>query len=121
MRFLIDVNLPPPWVAVFASHGFEAVHWTSVGNPRALDDEIMQYARDRGYVVFTHDLDFGALLALTRATGPSVLQVRAQSIFPSDIGELIMRVLVQHTNALESGALVSVDERSSRVRILPIR
>jgi len=35
----------------------------------------MSYAQDHGYVVFTHDLDFGTLLALTRARGPSVVLV----------------------------------------------
>lgn len=77
MRFLIDVNLSPAWVGLFASHNIEAIHWTSIGDPRAPDDAIMRHARDNRYVVFTHDLDFGTLLALTRALGPSVLQVRA--------------------------------------------
>jgi predicted nuclease of predicted toxin-antitoxin system len=121
MKFLIDVNLPPAWVSVFTSHGLEAIHWTSVGNPRASDAEIMEYARANDYVVFTHDLDFGALLALTRASGPSVLQIRARNILPSAIGNLLVHVAQNHMEALESGALVSVDEENSRVRILPIR
>jgi predicted nuclease of predicted toxin-antitoxin system len=60
MRVLVDVNLSPAWVAAFASHGIEAVHWTTIGDPRAPDEAIMQYGREHGYVVFTHDLDFGA-------------------------------------------------------------
>jgi hypothetical protein len=48
----------------------------------------MQYGREHGYVVFTHDLDFGALLALTRARGPSVLQVRTQSVSRNVIAAL---------------------------------
>jgi predicted nuclease of predicted toxin-antitoxin system len=63
VRVLVDVNLSPAWVDVLANHQIEAVHWTSVGDPRAADAELMRYARDHGYVVFTHDLDFGALLA----------------------------------------------------------
>lgn len=65
MKVLVDVNLSPGWTDVLAAHGIEAVHWTSVGAPRASDAELMGYARDHGYVVFTHDLDFGTLLALT--------------------------------------------------------
>jgi predicted nuclease of predicted toxin-antitoxin system len=76
VKVLVDVNLSPGWAAVLAAHHIEAVHWTSVGDPRATDAELMGYARDHGYVVFTHDLDFGTLLALTRARGPSVVQVR---------------------------------------------
>jgi predicted nuclease of predicted toxin-antitoxin system len=120
MRFLIDVSLSPTWVDFFASKGVEAIHWTSVGEPRASDTEILGYARGQGYVVFTHDLDFGALLALTRAAGPSVLQVRTQDVLPSAIGALVMRVLSAHGDALQSGALVTVDLRADRVRILPI-
>ena len=36
----------------------------------------MQWAITNGYAVFTHDLDFGTMLALSGADGPSVLPVR---------------------------------------------
>ena len=121
MRVLIDVNLSPSWVGAFARHGIEAVHWTTVGDPRALDETIMQYGREHGYVVFTHDLDFGALLALTRARGPSVLQVRTQNVLPNAIAELVINVLNAHTSMFEAGALVTIDERNARIRVLPIR
>jgi len=121
MRVLVDVNLSPAWVAAFASHGIDAVHWTTIGDPRAPDEAIMQYGREHGYVVFTHDLDFGALLALTRARGPSVLQVRTQNVLPSAIAALVIKVLTAHTSVFESGALVTIDERNARVRVLPIR
>jgi hypothetical protein len=50
------------------------VHWTDVGAPRATDATIFSYAQQDSLVVFRHDLDFGALLAHTRARGPSVVQ-----------------------------------------------
>jgi predicted nuclease of predicted toxin-antitoxin system len=121
MRILIDVNLSPAWVTLFAAKQIDATHWTTLGDPRATDDEIMRFARDHQYVVFTHDLDFGALLALTQAVGPSVLQVRSQNVLPSALGELVVRVLSEHGDALEAGALITVDEHSARLRILPIR
>ena len=40
----------------------------------------MAWAGEHGSVVFTHDLDFGSLLALTQAVGPSVIQVRTQDV-----------------------------------------
>ena len=82
---------------------------------------MLRYAREHDYVVFTHDLDFGTLLALTRALGPSVLQVRAQNVLPEAIGELVVRVLTEHAPAFDAGALVTVDEHLARIRILPIR
>jgi predicted nuclease of predicted toxin-antitoxin system len=121
MRLLIDVSLSPQWVEELQRGGVDAVHWTSVGNPRAKDREIIEWAREDGCIVFTHDLDFGAILALTRASGPSVVQVRAQDVFPSAIGAVVLEVLAAHRDALEKGAIVSVDETTSRVRILPIQ
>lgn len=72
MKFLLDMNLTPDWVSIIRSGGYEAVHWSLVGNPRANDKELMAWARTHGYIVFTHDLDFGTLLATTEAEGPSV-------------------------------------------------
>jgi predicted nuclease of predicted toxin-antitoxin system len=120
MKVLIDVNLAPAWTNALANHHIEAVHWTSLGDPRAADSELMGYARDHGYVVFTHDLDFGTLLALNRGRGPSVQQVRAQNVLPEAMGAMVARILTEHAAALESGALVTVDERATRVRVLPI-
>jgi predicted nuclease of predicted toxin-antitoxin system len=65
-------------------------------------------------------LDFGTMLALTHATGPSVLQVRAQNVLPEDIGPVVIAALRQHDAALTSGALVVVDLKKSRVRVLPL-
>ena len=63
MKLLVDMNLSPGWVETLRAMGFEAAHWSSVGDPRAPDREIMAYARSAGYVVFPNDLDFGAILA----------------------------------------------------------
>ena len=71
------------------------------------------------YVVFTLDLDFGALLATTRVQGPSVIQVRTQDVMPQSFGSRMVQILRQHQPILEKGALVTVDETKSRVRILP--
>jgi len=100
IKVLVDVNLSPAWTATLGTKGIEAVHWSTVGDPRASDDELLRYAREHGYIVFTHDLDFGALLALTRANGPSVIQVRAQNILPDAIVDLVVRVLTEQAAVL---------------------
>jgi predicted nuclease of predicted toxin-antitoxin system len=58
MKILIDMNLSPDWVDVFAGHDITAVHWSKVGDPRAEDSELMSWAPVNQHVVFTHDLDF---------------------------------------------------------------
>ena len=121
MKLLIDMNLPPAWVRFLQEEGFEALHWSTTGDPKATDATIMEWARQAAHVVFTHDLDFSALLALTEATGPSVIQVRTQDVLPDAIGGDVVRVLRTYANELEAGAIISIDKIRSRVRILPIR
>jgi predicted nuclease of predicted toxin-antitoxin system len=120
VQLVIDMNLSPEWVAELASHGLSAVHWSTVGSPTADDSEIMAWALANEYVVFTHDLDFGTTLALTHASGPSVLQLRGQNIMPEDIGPIVIAAVRQYDAAFASGALVVVDLKKSRVRVLPL-
>jgi predicted nuclease of predicted toxin-antitoxin system len=80
----------------------------------------MDWARLNDHIVFTHDMDFSALLAMTGATGPSVLQIRAQDVLPEAIGHDVVRVLTLRGSAFAAGAIVSIDKVMSRVRVLPI-
>lgn len=121
MKILIDMNLSPDWAATFAAENIEAIHWSAVGDPRAEDEEIMAYARTGAYVVFTHDLDFGTMLALTQAESPSVVQLRAQDILPGHLANTVIAVLRTHEILLEQGALIIIDEGRARVRILPLQ
>ena len=114
------MNLSPEWVATLQRHGWEAVHWSNVGDPRAGDKDIMDWAVARQHIVFTHDLDFGTMLALTHEVGPSVIQVRAENVLPDHLEGPVIAALNQHESDLSSGALVVVDESRSRVRVLPI-
>ena len=120
MKLLIDVNLTPAWVEFFAAHQIESVHWSDLGDSRALDPEIMEFARENGFVVFTHDLDFGILLALTHARGPSVIQARVEDPVPATIGEAVVAAIRENAAYLQRGALMTLDPDKSRVRILPI-
>jgi len=80
----------------------------------------MAWAHARNYAVFTHDLDFGTMLTLTQAEGPSVLQVRCFNVLPEAIGSLVLNLLDNYSDALQQGALIVADEQGKRVRILPL-
>lgn len=121
MKILIDMNLSPEWVHALSDAGFEAIHWSSIGDPKAEDGEILNWAQRNDWVVFTNDLDFGHILALTQASGPSVLQTRAQDLLPENLGDIVIAALRQNRDVLRVGALIVVDESSLRVRILPIK
>lgn len=82
--------------------------------------ELDAYARQNGYVVFTHDLDFGALLAITGAEAPSVFQIRTEDVSPDALGPRAISTLSRFAPQLVAGALVVVDEARERVRILPL-
>ncbi len=105
---------------IFTRHGLSAVHWSTIGDPRAEDPILFQWARANGYVVFTHDLDFGTLLALTQAESPSVIQVRTQDVTPHYLERMVIGALNEYGSLLEAGALIVLDEGKSRVRILPL-
>lgn len=121
IKLLVDMNLSPDWVALLQGAGWDAVHWSSVGDPRAPDAVIMAWARGNRAVVFTHDLDFGALLALTGAEAPSVIQVRTEDVTPQAIGNLVLGALRQFESLLDEGAIITVDEGTQRARVLPLR
>jgi predicted nuclease of predicted toxin-antitoxin system len=120
MKVVIDMNLSPSWVQALEDRGFEALHWSSVGDGRAPDAVVLAWAKENGYVVFTNDLDFGAILALTRAAAPSVIQVRTHDLSPMRLIDLVVRGLRQHDVALERGALITIDEQRLRSRVLPL-
>ena len=120
MKVLVDMNLSPLWAQSLQAAGWEAVHWSALDDPGATDGQIMRFACDEGWVVFTHDLDFGTVLAYTQAGKPSVFQVRARNVTPAHLGPLVIKTLRQFSAELEAGALVTVDEARQRVRLLPL-
>jgi predicted nuclease of predicted toxin-antitoxin system len=120
VKLLIDMNLSPQWVRALLDEGFGAVHWSRVGSPDGTDEEIMRYAARNGFVIFTHDLDFGSLLAWSQQSKPSVVQVRTNDVLPGAIGKVVVLSLRRFGTELENGAIVTVDPVKQRVRVLPL-
>ena len=121
MRLVVDVNLPPAWVAYLEAAGLDAVHWSSIGPLDAPDTDLLAWAVQNDAVLMTCDLDFGAILAASGSAAPSVVQIRARDVMPTAIGQRVVAALGIHGRDLDSGALVSVDLDRARVRILPLR
>ena len=121
MKLIVDMNLSPRWVNILADAGIEAAHWSALGANNALDSVIMAYARANNYVVFTHDLDFSAILAATQGDKPSVVQIRSEEVSPDVIGKHVIAALRQMATELEQGALLTIDPSRTRLRVLPLR
>jgi len=120
MKLLVDMNLSPRWIDFLNDAGFQATHWSTTGAADATDHAIMAHARANDFVVFTHDLDFGAILAATHGEKPSVVQVRSSNVTPEAIGHALVAALRQLSQDLEAGALVTVDPVRARLRVLPL-
>ena len=121
MKLLVDMNLSPRWIPLLREAGWEAAHWSSLGKANATDSEITAYAAANNCVILTHDLDFGAILAATRQTSPSVVQIRAEDISPEASGTQTVAALRLLTSQLETGALVTIEADRTRVRLLPLK
>jgi predicted nuclease of predicted toxin-antitoxin system len=121
VKLVVDMNLSPSWAARLTRLGFEAVHWSTIGAPTAPDDEILAWAREHGYVVITNDLDFSAILAATKGQKPSVLQIRNQDLLSDAAMNSVATAIEAFRPDIEAGALLSIDESGTRVRMLPLR
>ena len=124
MKLLLDACMPLEWAEFLRRNGHECRAWLDFGPPNAPDINIMAWARARGFVVLTNDLDFGKLLAFSRATHPSVIQFRAPDIRPAALGDLALRALKEHQVRLDGtlgeGALITIEIERFRTRILPL-
>ncbi len=122
IRLLIDMNLTVRWVQQLNGAGHDATHWSSVGDSKAPDREICAYARARGLVVLTNDLDFPQIPALTGHDGPSVVLLRGEPLIPEARGPALLRALADCESELTRGAIVSLDwSGPPRARVLPLR
>jgi predicted nuclease of predicted toxin-antitoxin system len=120
MKLLLDMNLSPRWVSFLTDAGWKTVHWSEIGNGSEPDSEIMAYAAKHDYVVLTHDMDFSAILAATHGEKPSVVQIRTENVMGQETGERVVSALRVLEPELEAGALLSVGQQQTRVRLLPI-
>ncbi|MFQ5342492.1 MAG: DUF5615 family PIN-like protein [Anaerolineae bacterium] len=121
MKFLADMGLARSTVAFLRDRGHDAVHLSEQGLQRLEDDEIVEKALAESRVILTHDLDFGRIVALSRASVPSVITFRLGDMRPVQVNRYLEEVLARFSEHLEAGALVSVNERGIRVRSLPIK
>lgn len=96
------------------------MHLHELGLDRLPDAEIVRKARREGYVILTHDLDFGELLAIGGSEMPSVVIFRLQNTRPENVNRYLQILIEEHQGALREGAIFGVSEGRVRVRMLPV-
>jgi len=121
MKILLDMNMSPKWVNILTNKGMHATHWSNLGSPSASDIEIMNFAKENDFIVLTHDLDFGAILFVTNGQKPSVVQLRINDIYPEIDSDYLISALNSVKTELEQGALLIIDTKRTRIRVLPLK
>ena len=120
MRFLIDEALQDAVAYRLAEKGHDASHVRALGLAGCTDTEVMQRALAEERVLVTTDTDFGTILALTGAAGPSVLLLRGVGDSTPERVTALLTVLPRVDDELSHGAVVVVEEDRYRIRYLPI-
>jgi predicted nuclease of predicted toxin-antitoxin system len=120
-RVLLDQGLSPNAAVFLRSQGWDALHVMDVGLDRSEDLEIMEFAERDARACVTLDHDFHAHLAMAQRGRPSVVFLRIEGHAAVEQAELIQKVWASCQEDIESGAAVSVDLNSIRVRKLPLR
>ena len=119
-RILLDQGLPRSAAALLRQAGWDVIHVSEIGMSCADDADILQRARAESRVCVTLDADFHSLLATSGERSPSTIRIRKEGLDATALAVLLQGVWAKIADALNSGALVTVTERSVRVRRLPI-
>ena len=120
MKFLADMGISPTTVAFLCSLNHDAVHLHEEQLDRLPDPDILAKARQEERIVLTSDLDFGEILAHSRAILPSVVIFRLSDMRPASVNKYLELILVQFADDLRAGAILSVTDKRVRVHRLPI-
>jgi len=96
------------------------VHLSEIGMSRASDADILRRAHTESHACVTRDADFHSLLATSGERDPSVIRIRKEGLDAAALAALLQGVWPRIGTALHRGALVTITERSIRVRQKPI-
>lgn len=120
MKLLLDQGLPRSAAKLLREAGIDTVHVSEIDYSTADDATILAKGREENRIVITFDADFHALLALSRATTPSVIRIRIEGLYGKKAADLIQVVLSRCAEDLKQGAVVTVRSTRIRVRRLPL-
>jgi predicted nuclease of predicted toxin-antitoxin system len=120
VRFLADMGVAPKVVAWLKEQGHDVWHLAERGLERLPDAEIFRRAAEEQRIVLTFDLDFGEILALSGGT-TSVILFRLRARRTPHVIERLGSVLAESSLQVTRGAIVVVEDRRHRVRLLPLQ
>jgi predicted nuclease of predicted toxin-antitoxin system len=121
VKLVVDMNFGTDWVAALSDQGADAIHWTEVGDPRAPDEEIVEWAREERCAVVTQDKGVASRVVVALVTAPSVIQIRNAQAMASGLPARVAALAKDHAAELERGAILVLDVRTGKVRVRPLR
>ncbi len=119
-KVLLDQGLPRTSAGLLREIGWDVQHVSERGMSQAEDVAIIELARQEQRVVVTLDADFHALLAVSEASGPSVVRIRSEGLKAAQIATLLQRIFAVAGNEMAKGAMVTVLDEKIRIKHLPI-
>ena len=120
MGFLVDMNLSASVGEELRSQGHDIVHLDDAGLAELSDSEVFKKASEEGRVIVTGGLGFGEIIMALAGHLVSVVFLRLNTMAASHVIERLDATLTRFEQALEDGAIVTVEEARTRVRLLPI-
>jgi predicted nuclease of predicted toxin-antitoxin system len=101
---VLDQGIPRDAAAFLRERGHDCIHVGEIGMSMATDAET----------------DFHAILAVSRASAPSVIRIRMQGLDAIAVAELVQKVIAAFADELAHGSLVTVKANKTASHKLPI-
>lgn len=121
VRILLDQGLPRDAAEQLRAEGVECTHVGELGMASSSDAEIVDWARAHGSAIITLDADFHAILTVNNASEPSVARIRMQGLDGTALARLVKEVLKRYSKELIAGCMITVKQRKTTCRLLPVR
>src|SRR5215204_2115844 len=103
MKFVLDMGISPRVAKFLLTHGHDAIHLFDVQLSRAADPDNIEFARQSERIILTHDLDFGALMAISGERLPSVMIFRLTDMKPANVNQYLEVAITKHADELVAG------------------
>ena len=103
------------------SDGHNAIHLSEQGLHTMDDSNIVRKATIENRIILTADMDFGQILALTKLSSVSVIQLRIFDLTPGNIISKLKIVLERLSEQLDTSPLIiTIQENKIRFKTLPL-
>jgi len=118
MRFLVDESVSPRIAGALNQAGHDAVHVRAIGMGGEPDELIARRADEEQRIIVTEDVGFASMALLGRVPRRSVILFRDRIARASTRSRLLLMHMDSIKEALDSGAVVVVDDTTIRIHRL---